>query len=98
MATRNERKRLAKAKREMLERAVNEAFALEAERKRLEAEKLDRLAAYPLDSGRTVKQRVSERTGIVQRGKFAAREAKPFEPLKHDGNESGYGQLLKRWI
>ena len=98
MASRNERKRRAIAKRNALQAAVSEAFALEAERQRLASEKLERLAAYPLDSGRTVKQRILERPGKIVRGKFQSSQAIAFEPLKHDGNDSGRGQLRKRWL
>lgn len=102
MASRNERKRKAKAKREALERAVQEAFRLEAERKRNNAA-LPLETVYPVKFGGVAgSQRLTERDGKVlsSRGKrkFAASEPKPFEPLRHDDNASGYGQLRKRYI
>lgn len=101
MASRNERKRKAKAKRKALERAVQEAFRLEAERKRNNVPPLE--TVYPVKFGGVAgSQRLTEREGkvLASRGKrkFAASEPKPFEPLRHDDNASGYGQLRKRYI
>lgn len=42
--------------------------------------------------------RTAARFGKVVKGKFVATEPVPFEPLKHDGNSSGYGQKRKRYI
>lgn len=97
MATRNERKRAAKAKREALEQAVNEAFALEAKRKAERDAIAPRLSFYEA-LPKSSNGKLVERRGAVVKGKFAPKQATPFEPLVHDGNESGYGQLRRRWI
>lgn len=101
MASRNERKRRAKERRDMLIRAQQEAFRLEAERRKA--------ASIPsLSESYTVKiggvagsQKLVERNGkvIVSRGKrkLLSSEPKPFEPLKYDGNDSGRGQLRKKY-
>lgn len=83
--TRNERKRKALAKRKLLEAAVKEAFALEMERKRTSYDE------YPCDTYETVRQKVSDRVGVIQsaggKRKFVARDEKPIEPLKGDYKE-----------
>lgn len=102
MATRNKRKRRAKAKRKLLERAVQEAFRLEHERK-IEAAKPTLEQEYPCKFGGVAgSQRLTERVGLIVstkgKRKLVSREPKTFEPLKHDGNESGKGQLRKKYI
>lgn len=83
--TRNERKRKAAAKRLMLEQAVKEALALERERQRTSYD------THPCDTYETVRQRVSERVGVIQsaggKRKFLSRDEKPLEPLKGDYKE-----------
>lgn len=83
--TRNERKRKALAKRKMLEQAVAEAFKADAERKRTSYD------THPCDTYQTVRQRVTERVGVIQsaggKRKFLSRDEKPLEPLKGDYKE-----------
>lgn len=99
MATRNERKRLAKARLVELQNAVTEAFALAAIRLLAHEAREARLVAYPSfdrlqksSNGHAV-----ERRGTVTKGKFVARSPEPSSPLKHDGNVSRRGQLRVRW-
>lgn len=93
MATRNERKRAAKLRKLELERAVEAAFAAEAER---DAQR-ERFAAYPTETRHSPNRNLFDRCGIVQRGAFVSREPS-VSPLVHDGNPSGRGQLRKRMI
>lgn len=99
MASRNERKRLAKAKRIALERAVNEAFALEAERNATREALEARLRENPFYEAlpKSSNGALIQRTGAIVKGKFERREPQPYAPLAHDGNASGRGQLRKRW-
>ena len=102
MATRNQRKAKAKAKRIALEKAVQEAFRLEHERK-IEAAKPSLEETYPCRFGGVAgSQRLVERDGkVLSSGgtrKFVSSEPKPFEALKRDDNASGYGQLRKKYI
>ena len=99
MATRNERRRKAKAKREALEKAVQAAFRLESERKRTPPSSGEPLVTNTHAAGA---QRIRESVGRVSnsRGKrkLISGAENVFDPLRHDGNVSGYGQLRKRMI
>lgn len=99
MASRNERKRLAKAKRAALERAVAEAFALETERQAERNAREARFKASPFYDAlpKSSNGALIQRTGAIVKGKFERREPQPYAPLAHDGNASGRGQLRKRW-
>lgn len=100
MATRNERKRKALAKRRALEQAVADAFKADAERKAA-AETLEQsLRDYPiLMTGKSAGRKVIlNLSGRVQGGKLVRKDAPLWEPLKHDGNASRRGQLRKRAI
>lgn len=110
MATRNERKKRAKLRAQEIERALREAERL-AYVERFDPSPMKPCLPepeYPCDmltgAKATVAQKTVERHGVLQRagrkgGKaFVRRDAPISEPLKHDGNASGYGQRKKRWI
>jgi len=100
MATRNERKRRAKARNEALEKAVQAAFRDDAERKRTGPPPL--VEQFPVNTHAVGAQRIAERAGKVlnSRGKrkLISGAENPFGPLRHDGNASGYGQLRKKMV
>lgn len=102
MATRNQRKRRAKAKREALALAVEKALALEAARQQAKREAMaTTLDTHPLDTFSSSHQKVTEREGKVQsakgKRKFAAKDAPMFGPLKGNGHD-GRGELRKRYV
>lgn len=98
VATRNERKRAAKARKLELERAVKEAFALEARRDDEKRERNRLSVLYPVETRNSPKRDLFCRSGKVVKGAFVPCEPQRFEPLRHDDNASGRGQLRKRMI
>lgn len=95
--TRNQRKRLAKARHDELLTAVSNAFALENQRLtevRLRREALDELNGYN-DAG-TVRQRgIRERIGKVVGGQFQSRPMP--EPVKRSLSlNKATGKMIER--
>ena len=101
MASRNERKRRAAEKRRVLEQAVKEAFALEAEKQRPTIEREKRLAAYPEHSGLSFHLKRGQGNPVdgdkVRSDKPYPKPAMFLEPLKGDGH-NGKGELRRRYI
>lgn len=99
MASRNERKRRARERHAALVDAVAQAErlaweqAIERQRLVVQRETYVSYDALPKSSNGPI----VERSGAIVKGKFERREPATVEPLRHDGNDSGYGQLRKRW-
>lgn len=97
MATRNERKRAAKAANAAIQAEINRLLAEQSERNAQRDAMRERLLAYPIETRHSPNRTLFDRCGIVQRGALVKREPK-CEPLLHDGNKSGYGQLRKKMV
>jgi hypothetical protein len=97
VATRNERKRAAKAANAAIMAEIERLQAEQSERNRQRDAMRERLAEYPIETRHSPNRTLFDRSGIIQRGALVRRTPEP-NPLVHDGNESGRGQLRKKMV
>lgn len=113
MATRNERKRRAKAKADAIQAQINSMVAAQAARLAERDDVFQRLAEYPTFDDRPIQRqldamnRTSCRGADFRDGKVQARAgkrkfvstARPYvEPLKPTPDKVPYGTARKRWL
>lgn len=103
MATRNERKRRAKAKADAIQAQIDAMVAAQAARLQERDAVFAKLAEYPIDfTGMSVVQRTSELAGKVQaragKRKFVSTTRPYVEPLKPTPDKVPYGTARKRWL